>query len=64
MTSQLIFHSCHLYVLIDYNVTHSFISRGIIERLGLELTFVVNICIEMLDRDKILSNQMLLGEIM
>lgn len=33
---QLLFHSIPLYALIDYGATHSFITHGILERLGLK----------------------------
>lgn len=64
MIGQLTFYFCHFYVLIDSSITHSFITRGIIERLGIEPTYVDDICIKMSDGDKILSNQMLLGKTM
>lgn len=61
---QLSFHSYPLYVLIDSSATHNFVTQGIIERLGRELTHVDTINIKMLNKDKILSNQMLLSETM
>lgn len=48
--------------MINFSVTHSFITHGIIERLGLKPTFVGSICNEILDRDNIPCNQMLLGK--
>lgn len=60
MIGQLTFHSCYLYILIDFGTTYSFITCGIIKRLRLEPTFVDSICIVILDGDKIISNQMML----
>lgn len=48
--------------MIDASGTHSFIPRGIVEILGLKPTLVTHIYIEMLYKDKVLSNQMLLYE--
>lgn len=49
-------------MLIDSNVTHSFISYGMVKRLKLESILVNHICIEMPDKDNVMSNQILLGE--
>lgn len=61
MIGQLLCLFYLLYVLIISTVVHSFITQGIIERLRLAYTLINYIFIEMLDKDKILSNQMLLG---
>lgn len=63
MVSQLTFHYCPLYTLINSGVTHYFIARVIVGRLGLKPIIVLQIKIKMLDRDKIQSSQMLIGEL-
>lgn len=60
--SQLLFHSCFLYVLIGFRVTNSFIARGIIERIDLEPTSITKINIRMSNGDKVMSSHMLLYE--
>lgn len=42
---------------------HYFIARGILERLGLEPSIVPQIRIEMLDRDQVHNNLILVGEL-
>lgn len=59
---QLTFHSCPLYVSIDFGTTHNFIAWGMVKILRLEPTIVDYISIEMLDGVRIISNQMLLSE--
>lgn len=65
VTGQLLFHSIPLYALIDSGATHSFISYGMIERLGLKPTRVTQpFKIELLDGVSVLTQEMLSRESM
>ena len=62
---QLQFHSTSLYVLIDSGTTHSFISYGIIKRLGLEPSKVeLAVKIEMPNGENYFADKLLIGEIL
>ncbi|XP_031249520.1 uncharacterized protein LOC116107387 [Pistacia vera] len=63
VTSQLQFHSTSLYVLIDSGATHSFISYGIIKRLGLEPSKVEHaVKIEMPNGENYVADKLLMEE--
>ena len=63
VTGQLLFHAVPLYALIDSGATHSFISYGIIERLGLKPIKVSQpIKIELPDGVSVVTHEMLSGE--
>ncbi|XP_031259918.1 uncharacterized protein LOC116118084 [Pistacia vera] len=63
VTGQLFFHTFPLYALIDSGATHSFMSHGMIERLGLKPVVVDQpIRIELPDGISVLTREMLPGE--
>ncbi|XP_031278396.1 uncharacterized protein LOC116136877 [Pistacia vera] len=63
VTGQLQFHSISLYVLIDSGATYSFISYGIIKRLGLEPCKVEHaVKIQMLNGENYFADKLLMGE--
>ncbi|XP_031286362.1 uncharacterized protein LOC116145055 [Pistacia vera] len=56
VTGQLLFHSVSLYALVDSRAPHSFITHGIIERLGLKpITVEQPIKIELPDGDSVVK---------
>lgn len=63
MMGQLLFYTIPLYVLIDSGATHSFVAKGVVQRLGLKPKVVNHISIEMPDGNKIVSDNMLLSQI-
>ncbi|XP_031278330.1 uncharacterized protein LOC116136801 [Pistacia vera] len=64
VTGQLLFHDTLLYALIDSGATHSFISYGMIKRLGLmPIRVEQTIRIELPDGEGVVTNEVLIGEL-
>ena len=63
VTGQILFHDLSVYALIDSGATHSFVSPGVIERVGLAPSKTAQpIRIELPDGDNVIANGILKGE--
>ncbi|XP_031275527.1 uncharacterized protein LOC116134023 [Pistacia vera] len=64
ISGQLLFHDTPLYALIDSSATHSFISYGMIKRLGLmPIRIEQAIKIELPDGEGVVTYEVLMGEL-